>query len=816
MKGGRHLKKAAEKKRIDYSRIERFLPDLQFGLSDEQVQRRTETGLINGETEIKTRSVGKIIRDNIFTPFNILNMILAALVIAVGSFKNVLFLNIILINIVIGSFQEIRAKKTIDRLSLISTPKATVIRGGRQQAIDVSRIVLDDLLILSPGNQICADCILMEGECEVNESLITGESDPVVKKPGDTLLSGSFISSGSCRARVDHIGADNYASSISEKAKYEKKPNSDILRSMNRIVKTIGFMIIPVGLLLMYKELFLLHSSFRDAVISVVAALIGMIPEGLMLLISVVFAVGVIRLSSHNTLVQELYSIETLARVDTLCLDKTGTITEGAMQVDEIVPLKGQEKDYPPVLAALMKALPDRNPTSDAIAEKFGKESPWQALHTVPFSSARKWSGASFGTQGTYVLGAGEFVLGSAYEEIRSRAEAFSAKGQRVLVLAHSDHEFSDKELPLLLEPAALVVLSDKIRPSARLTLEYFADQGVDVKVISGDNPVTVAHVAGKAGLEKADSFVDASTLHTKEEIWQAASRYTVFGRVTPQQKLEFVKALKSEGHTVAMTGDGVNDVLALKEADCSIAMASGSDAARTVSQLVLLDSDFASMPLIVKEGRRSINNLQRSASLYLVKTVFYSLMAVFFIFVSLSYPFQPIQLTLMSAMTIGAPSFFLALEPNKERVKGSFIKNVLKKSLPASLTMMLNIALLTAITMFFRFGDEQFSTLCVLLTSFTGFLMLLRVCSPLNTVRTALFSTMAVGFVLAALLFSEFFGLAHLTISMVLVLIPTLTFAAASISVLEKVLTAIFNHSAKRGKKKKWKSSPARYAARR
>lgn len=759
---------------IDYNKIERFTPDFMNGLSSDQVNARISAGYKNGESDIKTKSIGRIIRDNVITPFNILNFILGILVISVGSFKNVLFLNIIFLNICIGSFQEIRAKKTIDRLSLISSPKASVLRNGIIEKIPVSEIVLDDVLHLSSGNQICCDCTVLEGSCEVNEALITGESDPLPKTVGDGMLSGSFLSSGSCYARVEHIGVDNYATKISNSAKYIKKNNSEILKWINIIIKVIGIIIIPVGLLLFYKEIFVSHTPYQDAVVGIVAALIGMIPEGLILLTSVVFAVGVVRLSRHKTLVQELYCIETLARVDTLCLDKTGTITEGEMQLDHIIPYSGMSEDeVKEALCAMLHAQTDTNPTFDAIRMALGDESNWLSNQVVPFSSARKWSGASFSDRGAYVLGALEFVFSNPDEALSRRAKDFSERGFRVLVAAKSTYFFNGNELPAALEPIGLVVLSDKIRPSARLTLEYFADQGVDIKVISGDNAATVSNVASKAGLQGAENYIDATTLSTPEEIAAAAGEYTVFGRVTPQQKLELVKALQKQGHTVAMTGDGVNDVLALKEADCSIAMASGSDAARTVSQLVLLNSDFSSLPHVVREGRRSINNLQRSAALYLVKAIFSTILAIFFVFTSATYPFQPIQLTLISFATIGTPSFILALEPNSDRVKGRFIFNVMTNALPCALTIAFNIIFLTAIYSFLNLSYLEYSTLAVFITGFTSFMMLLKVCSPLNTIRTTLFVTMALVFVFGIVFFREFFGLVQISAVMIVILIP-------------------------------------------
>lgn len=763
---------------------ERFFPDPAAGLNHEQVAFRREQGLDNSSGTIRTLSEKQIILKNIITPFNILNFILAGMILAVGSFKNMLFMGVILCNILIGSFQEIRAKRTIDRLSLIAAPRAHVIREGETQEIPVEEIVLDDILLLSAGGQVCADCLLVEGECEVNESLLTGESDPIVKKPGDLLLSGSFLVSGACRAKVEHVGAENYANKITNSAKYVKKPNSEILFWINRIIKWVGFGILPVGILLFCKQYFLADSGIQDSVVNTVAALVGMIPEGLVLLTSVVLAVSVIRLSAHKTLVQELYCIETLARVDTLCLDKTGTITEGCMQVDEVVPLVRLDETYlEQSLSALAANLTDSNPTFLAVKDRFTIDPGWPCEEIRPFSSARKWSGCYFAGVGAFVMGAGEFILREGFEPFRKQAETYSQNGQRVLLLAYSPENFREKELPADLKPLALLILSDKIRKEAPKTLRYFADQGVDLKVISGDSAVTVANIAKRAGMEHAGSYVDATTLKTDEDIRRAAREYSVFGRVTPQQKLALVKALKADGHTVAMTGDGVNDVLALKEADCSVAMASGSDAARTVSQLVLLDSNFASMPRVVQEGRRSINNLQRSASLFLVKSIFSAIIAFCFIFISANYPFEPIQMTLISALTIGAPSFVLALEPNRDRIRGKFIINVIQKSLPAALTMVVNILLLTAISGYMNFSQEQFSTLAVMVTGCTGLIMLYKVCTPVNLLRGALAVTMTIAFVLALILFGHFFSLVPLNLPMVMVLMMLLVFALACMS---------------------------------
>ena len=759
--------------------VQRFYPDPVEGLSPAQVEQRNREGLHNGGSGVKSKTEGQIIRENVFTFFNLLNFALALAVILVGSPRSALFMGVILSNIVIGSFQGIRAKRTIDKLSLISAPKAHVVRGGQPVFVPVEQVVLDDILLCAAGNQICADATVCAGECEVNESLLTGEADPILKHPGDPLLSGSFVVSGSCRAQVEHVGAENYASQIAGQASGVKKRNSEIMNSIDFIVKIIGFAILPVGGLLFWKQYFVLGDTFQNSVVSTAAAMVGMIPEGLVLLISLAFAVSVIKLSARKTLVQDMYCVETLARVDVLCLDKTGTITEGSMQVDGLEPLAGwTEEQMKEALCALVSNLPDNNPTFLAVRDFLPQQSPWQAGDLVPFSSARKWSGAYFPGRGSYVMGAGEFILGEAFAPIRPRAEAYSKNGQRVLLLARCDTPFDGKELGGAAQPMGLVLISDKIRKEAPGTLRYFADQGVDLKVISGDNAVTVANIARKAGLDNADKYVDAATLRTEEDIRRAVREYAVFGRVTPQQKLSFVKALKEDGHTVAMTGDGVNDVLALKEADCSVAMASGSDAARTVSNLVLLDSNFASMPVVVQEGRRSINNLQRSSSLFLVKTIFSALIGVLFIFINYTYPFEPIQQTLISSLTIGVPSFILALEPNNDRLKGKFISNVIRMCIPAALTMTANIVALCALAGPLGLSSAETSTMAVLMTGMTGFIMLFKVSTPFNTLRGVLFWGLLAAFLTAFLCFGWFFALTGLTLPMLIALLPLLVFA--------------------------------------
>ncbi|MDO5603017.1 MAG: cation-translocating P-type ATPase [Oscillospiraceae bacterium] len=753
--------------------IPRFSPPVTQGLTAEQVKSRVDAGLSNKETGTKTKTYRQIVLENTFTFFNILNFILALAVLLVGSYKNLLFMGVIVCNICIGTFQGIRAKRTIDKLSLIAAPKAGVIRDGQRMEIAVEELVLDDVLCLSAGKQICADAVVAEGEAEVNESLLTGESDPVLKRPGDTLLSGSFVVSGVCAARVTHVGNENYAAQLAKDARYVKKPNSEIMRSLDFIVKTISAVLAPVGLLLFCKQYFLLHTGLQQSVIRTVAALIGMIPEGLVLLTSMVFAVSVLRLSRHKTLAQELYCVETLARVDVLCLDKTGTITEGCMQLDGLVPLQDTPREeMEAALSLLSGALTDDNATFLAVREAFPSAKA-EAVRTVPFSSARKWSGAAFEGRGSYLLGAGEFMMGEAFAPYAAAAASYAEEGRRVLLLAHSSEELSARQvLPAQLKPLGFLLFSDKLRAEAPDTLAYFAKQGVALKIISGDSAVTAAHIAKRAGMTGWENYIDASLLQDEAALQDAAERYQVFGRVTPRQKLSLVKALKNAGHTVAMTGDGVNDVLALKEADCSVAMASGSDAARTVADLVLLDSNFASLPKVVQEGRRSINNLQRSAALFLTKTIFSVFLSFFFLFIAAPYPFHPIQLTLISALTIGLPSFVLALEPNSELVRGRFLINVFQKAVPAACGMLGSVLALVCLTAFFPLSVPAFSTLAVYTTAAAGFLLLFRLCRPFNPLRLSLFIITAAAFCIVSCCFGPFFSLVPLDLFSALTLL--------------------------------------------
>ena len=726
------------------------------GLSEEKVLELKEKGLVNYNYDVKTKSIGQIIAGNFFTLFNFLNFGLALAIFLVGSYKNLLFLGVVFCNTLISTIQEIRSKKVIDKLSLLNESKATVIRDGKEVSIGIHEIVLGDIIKLKAGNQIVTDSRILVGEILVNESLITGESESVTKNKDMNILSGSFVVSGSCLAEVIHVGADNYTAQISAEAKYIKKVNSEIMNFINKIIKYISIAIIPIGVLLFLGQMD--SGPFGDTVIHVVAALIGMIPEGLVLLTSTVLAISVIRLSKYNVLVQELYCIETLARVDTICLDKTGTITKGEMEVSKLVPLNEiPMNEIVDALSIMSYHMENDNQTMEAISKKYARKNDYKVLEVVPFSSQAKWSGISF-EDVSYIIGAPEIVLKDT-AKIDKELNLYT-ESNRTILLGKVNHKLN-KTLPLDVEPMALVIINDKVRLEAKATLDYFKEQGVEIKLISGDNPKTVAGVAKKVGLTDV-KYIDMGKCDLP--IMDIVDKYSVFGRVKPKQKKEIIMALKANGHTVAMTGDGVNDVLALKEADCSVAMNSGSDAARNVSQLVLLDSNFSSMPKVVAEGRRSINNIQRSSSLFLCKTTYATLLAILFMFLPLSYPFEPIQLTLTSVVTIGIPSFILALEPNNERINGKIILNVLKRSIPTALTIVLNILIISLLPYIIRLTLDEVSTLCVLLTGLTGFMLLYRISLPFNALRRCLFGFLIVLFSVGVIFLRELFSLTLLT----------------------------------------------------
>lgn len=748
------------------------------GLNDEQVEERELRGMTNKVDNSISKSYLKIFTTNIFTLFNLLNIFLACLIIIFnGQIKNMLFAGIAMVNLVIGIIQEIRSKRALDKLSLVSAPSIEAVRNGQVVEISTDDIVIDDIIILKQGSQIPTDCIVVGGECEANESLLTGEQDDIHKGIGDQLMSGSFVQSGKCRARVMAVGEDTYASKLMSEAKKFKKSKSELMRSINWIIRIATIIIFPLGILMFITNM--KHAtSISGAVTSTVSSVIGMIPEGLVMLTSVALALGIVRLAKKRTLVQDLYSIEALARVDVLCLDKTGTITEGSMQVESVHVYSSKFGSPDDIMANLVNALGKNNATFEACAEYFSSNETYKVSKLMPFSSARKWSGASFSGVGTFIVGAPEFVLKERYSLVERNVNEYAMEGYRVLVLVTTPESLQDGAMdPAKMELVALIVLSDKIRSTASATFEYFEQQGVQLKVISGDNPLTVSKVAERAGMKNAEKYIDASVdLDTPDKIYEAAEKYTVFGRVSPSQKKELVAALKAHGHTVGMTGDGVNDVMALKESDCSIAMASGSDASRNVAQLVLLDSDFSSLPSVVSEGRRVINNIERASSLFLVKTTFSAVLSLLLIIFQFStYPFEPIQLTLINALFVGVPSFILALEPNDRRVKGNFLSKVFKRALPAGLTVA--FAIILVCWMYNDIGFDvspQISTMSVFITASVSFVVLVQVCMPYTKDKIFMLALLLVAFIFAVSnsFLSEKFSLVSLNSDMVLRLV--------------------------------------------
>lgn len=733
------------------------------GLTSEQVNQRVNEGKVNITANLKTKSIGRIFRDNICTLFNAINVILLIALAFVGSYKNMLFIGIMLANTTIGIVQEIRSKKSVDKLTILSEKKVTVVRDGRECEISRENIVQDDIIVLSRGSQIPADCIVCEGECKVNESLLTGESDLIDKKVGDELLSGSFISLGKCYARANRVGAQSYAAKINNEAKYIKKINSEILRSFNLIIKICTFILFPVGIAFFIRQFGINDGNLQATVVSTVASLLGMIPKGMILLTSSVLAVSIIRLSRKKVLVQEMYCIETLARVDVLCLDKTGTLTTDEMTVKDIIPLCNDD-EINLALSSIAHFSEDKNATLNAI-EEFVKNAEYvQCKKFYPFSSETKWSGGDFKNGKSYVIGAAEFI----FKDRQKYKAVFDTIGKindtvRIIALAYSDTSLQNG-LPVDTVPLALVLIKDKLRENVNETINYFKEQGVALKVISGDSVKTVQNIAKETGISGAENAVDMTTVKTQEELERVAENCSVFGRVTPQQKKQLVLALKKNGHSVAMTGDGVNDVLALKEADCSIAMAAGSDAARNVSQLVLVNNDFASMPGVVAEGRRTINNLERSSALYIVKTIYTIVLSIFFVFINMPYPFEPIHFSFVGALTVGLPSFVLALQPNKNRIKGNFTYNIIARAVPAAFCTILNIIGMAVIAKYTTLTPNEYSTICVYMTALCAYMLILRLSYPFNALRVSMLLVSAVGLVLGCIYFAGFFSLVWLS----------------------------------------------------
>ena len=764
------LKRLTKKKDIEEPlrrHVPELTPDSELGLSSAQAQERADAGWANLPIDPPGKTVGQIVRSNVFTYFNMLFFFLAACVLAVGSWQNVMFMGVVLANIAIGIVQELRSKRTLDKLTLLTAPQGAVIRDGRRRKIPTSEMVRDDIVEFSAGDQIFADAVVVAGECSANEALITGEADEIKKKPGDELLSGSFVVSGQCRARLTRVGADSFANRLTLEAKAAKPPQqSEMMRSLTRLVQVIGIAIIPLGILMAVKEIVWLGRSVSDGVVATVASLIGMIPEGLYLLTSMALAAGVVRLAQKRTLVHDMGCIETLARVDVLCVDKTGTVTENKMTVEDVVPLcpeRFEESDIRLIMADYVAAMRADNDTMAALRRYFTGEVKQPAIKAVPFTSAKKFGGVSFHEDETYLLGAPDVLLGERGGKYAKQIDAYSAKGCRVLLLGLYDGDVEDERPEAGLMPIALILLSNKIREEAPETFKYFAAQGVAIKVISGDNALAVSEVAKRAGIRGAENYVDARTLETDEDIAEAVERYTVFGRVTPDQKRRFVRALKAAGHTVAMTGDGVNDVLALKEADCSVAMASGSDAACQVSHIVLLESNFAAMPSVVAEGRRVINNIERSASLFLVKNIFSFILAVITLVFTLPYPVTSAQMSLVSALTIGIPGFILAMEPNSARIKGKFLPNVVGRALPGGLTDLFLVLGAILFCLVFELPEDMMGTICTVILCVVGLMVVHRTCKPYDLLRRAMMVALVVGFGICVLVLPELFTISKL-----------------------------------------------------
>ena len=794
------------------------------GLTDEQVNARIAEGKVNADENPNTRTYKQIVRENTLTFFNFLNLVLLVLVLLVGSYKNAFFVCIIIINTLIGIAQEIRAKKTIDKLAILTARKSVVIREGQKWTVPTEELVLDDVVCLKTGDQVPADARILEGSLEVNESLLTGESDNLPKNEGDELFSGSFVTSGEAYCQIIHVGKDNYAAQITSEAKEFKRHNSELKNSLNAILKVISIIIVPLGALLFYKQYYIVGDTFRDSVVSMVAGVLGMIPEGLVLLTSVALTLGALVLANKKTLVQELYCIETLARVDTLCLDKTGTITEGTMCVERVEPYVSTGRvglavtesesaesteaeaqvqtdsafmeEIDVIMGNMMYVLKDQNATIDALRKRFPAKQDMTPEHVIPFSSDRKYSGAVFEEKGTYLMGAAQFLFPENNEELTEKCQAYAEEGLRVLVLAHSSQNAEGTELPEGLEPLALMLLTDVIREEAPDTLAFFDSQEVDLKVISGDDPVTVAAIARRAGLKNADSYVDATTLTTEEALQDAVAQYSVFGRVTPQQKKAMVQALQAQGHTVAMTGDGVNDVLALKEADCSIAMAQGSDAAKNIANVVLLDSNFASMPHIVNQGRRVVNNIRTAASMFLIKTMFSVMLSLLTIFFGNAYPFEPIQMSLISACAVGIPTFLLAQENNYEKIDHTFLRHVFINAFPAAITITFCVFAVMLVCQNVYHSMAMLNTACVLVTGWNYMAALKTVYAPLNTYRKVIIYGMQFIFFAAAVIFQKLLSLGSLDFGMIILVFILMTFAPVLIDVITVWLKGIYARS--------------------
>lgn len=771
----------------------RYNPEYKKGLTSQQVQEHRLHGWTNKAVEPPSKTTKEIVHENVFTYFNLIFVVLAVLLCLVGSFRDLTFLPVIIANTLIGIIREIRAKQVLDKLTMLNAPRASVVRDGKRTVINAEDLVVDDIVIFKAGDQVCADAEVSAGEVQVNESLLTGEADEITKRKGDKLMSGSFIVSGQCHARLDKVGEDSYISKLTLQAKaMQSKEQSEMIRSLDKLVKCVGVAIIPIGIVLFSQAFFIQHDGFRESVTSMIAAVIGMIPEGLYLLASVALAVSSIRLAQKKVLLHDMKCIETLARVDVLCVDKTGTITENTMKVQKLIKTDEYDEKEKGGLSLLVgdfaAAMTNDNITMAALKEYFTKASGKKVLSKTGFSSATKYSSVTF-EDGAYVLGAPEFVLKEKYDDYAEEITEYASTGSRVLAFGIYDGEVDGKPLTHGILPFGFALLANPIREAAKETFEYFAEQGVEVKVISGDNPVTVSNVAKQAGIKNADRYVDASEFEDEQSMRKALLNNTVFGRVTPSQKRKFVRILKEAGHTVAMTGDGVNDVLALKDADCSIAMASGSDAAAQASQLVLLESDFSCMPEVVLEGRRVVNNIQRSASLFLVKNIFSFLLSVASVVFMFTYPLEPSQVSLISMFTIGVPAFFLALEPNKNMIKGHFLTNVLLKALPAALTDALAVAALVIFGRTFDVSSTDISTAATMLLAIVGFMILYKISAPMNKIRFSIVSGCIAGLLFCSIFLKDLFAITSMTKECIMLFV---VFAIATEPVLRYLTTLV------------------------
>lgn len=777
----KEIKKQFNRKRAqipEYSNVQRYSPDISAGLTDAQVNERYSQFLFNDTNQKYSKSYASILIGNLCTFFNLL-CVLAAIALAYSQapVSQFLFVVIFALNLGFGIVTEIVAKRKIDKLSLLTVPTSKVVRNGAVAEVKSKEIVLDDIVVLSLGNQIPADCIVLDGVVEVNESLLTGESVPVKKEPGDLLYAGSFISSGTCKARADKVGKATYLNSLSAKAKKYKKPNSELMRSSKLIIYIVGILIIPIAALMFFvnwnnyipSEI----SRLNDTIQRTVSIVIGMIPSGMLLLTSIALTLGIIRLMSRNTLVQDLYSLEMLARVNVLCLDKTGTITDGRMKVNDCM-LLNNPTDYSvnEIVGSCLNSLQDNNQTSIALYNYFGHNTVLKASATLPFSSKRKLSAVTFDEIGTIAIGAPEFVLQSLPDKISRIINQYASMGLRVLMVAHSNGKLAGDRLPSGFKPLAIISIADNIRDDAAQTIRWFKENDVAIKIISGDNPVTVAEVARRVGVNNADKYISLEGLNDKE-VASVANKYTVFGRVTPEQKAILVKTIKSEGNTVAMTGDGVNDILAMKEADCAVSVASGSDAAKNVSHIVLMDNNFSNMPNVVFEGRRVINNIQNSSSLYLMKTLFTTIFAVISIILQQVYPFKTNNMMLMEIFVIGVASFFLSLQPNKSRVQGKYLPYVLSRTIPCAIVLVLAVESTHVVNLIVpEYFNEHLQEMSVVIITFAGLVMLYRVCLPLNLYRTVLLLAMSACCILGVTVMpTMFFGEGYAPLDFVCIL---------------------------------------------